>query len=107
MIQIQDLALQVGDFRLSGVSLELPTGGHGLIIGPTGSGKTTLLEAIAGHLRPTAGRIVLDGQDVTRIPPEERGIGFVYQAYHLFPHYSVRENVAYGLGRTKMDATAI
>ncbi len=107
MIRIEGLALQVGDFRLSGVSLELPTGGHGLIIGPTGSGKTTLLEAIAGHVRPTAGRIVLDGRDVTRIPPEERGIGFVYQAYHLFPHYSVRDNVAYGLGRTGMDAIAI
>ena len=107
MIRLENLSLQVGGFRLSGVSLELPTGGHGLIIGPTGSGKTTLLEAIAGHIQPTDGRIILDGRDVTRIPPEDRGIGFVYQAYHLFPHFTVRDNVGYGLQHTGLKGSSI
>lgn len=104
MIRISDLALAVGGFRLSGISLELATGGHGLIIGPTGSGKTTLLEAIAGHVRPVRGRIELDGRDMATVPPEARQIGFVYQAYHLFPHFTVRENVGYGLRHTGLSA---
>ena len=97
MIRLEQVCLTVGAFRLNQVSLEVPAGGYGLVIGPTGSGKTSLLEAIAGHLSLDSGRIELDGRDVTREPPEARGIGFVYQAYHLFPHQNVRENIGYGL----------
>lgn len=97
MIRIENLALHVGAFRLDHLTLDVPAGGYGLVIGPTGSGKTSLLEAIAGHVPVQAGRIVLDGAEVTSLPPEQRGVGFVYQAYHLFPHHSVRENIAYGL----------
>ncbi len=97
MIRLEGVSLAVGGFRLSEATFEVPAGGYGLVIGPTGSGKTTLLEAIAGHVRPRAGRIMLGGQDVTPVPPERRGVGFVYQSYHLFPHRSVRENIAYGL----------
>jgi len=99
MIRLERVELQLGDFALRDVSLEVPTGGYGLVIGPTGAGKTTLLEAVAGHVPVRGGRILLDGQDVTQHPPERRGVGFVYQAYHLFPHFTVRENIAYGLGR--------
>lgn len=98
MIRLENLSLRVGSFQLEGVSLEIPPGGYGLVIGPTGSGKTSLLEAIAGHVPLRAGRIHLDGRDVTDEPPEARGVGFVYQAYHLFPHCTVGENIAYGLG---------
>jgi molybdate transport system ATP-binding protein len=97
MIRIEGLALRLGEFRLDPVSLEVPAGGYGLIIGPTGSGKTSLLEAVAGHLPVERGKVWIEGRDVTSMPPEQRGIGFVYQAYHLFPHRSVRENIGYGL----------
>lgn len=97
MIRLEDVAVKVGSFALEQVSLEVPPGGYGLVIGPTGSGKTTLLEAIAGHLPLSAGRILLRGQDVSRAAPEARRVGFVYQQYHLFPHFSVRENIGYGI----------
>jgi molybdopterin-binding protein len=97
VIRLEGVTLAAGAFRLEEISLEVPAGGYALVIGPTGSGKTSLLEAIAGHLPALAGRILLDGRDVTAVPPEARGIGFVHQAYHLFPHLSVRENIGYGL----------
>ncbi len=100
MIRLEGVRLQTGGFRLEGIDLEVPSAGYGLIIGPTGSGKTTLLEAIAGHVPLTSGRILLDDEDVTKAAPERRRIGFVYQGYHLFPHFSVRENLTYGLDRT-------
>lgn len=98
MIRLDNLEVRVGDFELSDINLEVPTGGYGLIIGPTGSGKTTLLEAVAGNVRLRNGRVILHHEDVTQLPPERRGLGFVYQQYHLFPHLSVRENIGYGLG---------
>lgn len=97
MIRLDRVTLAAGAFRLEEISLEVPAGGYALVIGPTGSGKTSLLEAIAGHLPVLAGRILLDGRDVTTVPPEARRIGFVHQAYHLFPHLSVRANIGYGL----------
>ncbi len=97
MIRLQDVSLQLGEFRLDRVSLEVPEGGYGLVIGPTGSGKTSLLEAVAGHVPLASGTIELAGRNVTSAPPERRAVGFVYQTYHLFPHCSVRQNIAYGL----------
>jgi molybdate/tungstate transport system ATP-binding protein len=97
MIRLEGMAIRVGRFALQDITLEVPSGGYGLVIGPTGSGKTTLLEAIAGHTVLRAGRIVLRDRDVSQAPPEERGIGFVYQHYHLFPHLSVGENIGYGI----------
>ena len=97
MIRLEGVGVRVGRFALENVSLEVPAGGYGLVIGPTGSGKTTLLEAVAGHTPLQKGRILLRGADVSRAPPEERRIGFVYQQYHLFPHLSVAENIGYGV----------
>jgi molybdopterin-binding protein len=97
MIRLDSLHVQVGNFDLREISLEVPSGGYALIIGPTGSGKTTLLEAIAGHARLKSGKVFMHHDDVTALPPERRGIGFVYQHYHLFPHLSVRQNIGYGL----------
>jgi molybdate/tungstate transport system ATP-binding protein len=99
MIRLVDLQVRAGDFHLGNISLEVPNGGYALIIGPTGSGKTTLLEAVAGHARVLGGSVFLHGEDVTALPPERRGTGFVYQQYHLFPHLTVRENIGYGLRR--------
>lgn len=107
MIRLEELTVRAGSFRLDGVSLDVPSGGYGLVVGPTGAGKTTLLEAIAGHAEATSGRVVLSGRDVTHQPPEARGIGFVYQAYHLFPHLTVRENIGYGLARARAGRQTI
>lgn len=99
MIRLENLHVRVGNFDLRDISLEVPKGGYALIIGPTGSGKTTLLEAVAGHAKLRSGRVFMHDDEVTSLPPERRGLGFVYQQYHLFPHLSVRENIAYALRR--------
>ncbi len=105
MIRLDGLRLRVGRFDLTDITFEVPTGGYALIIGPTGSGKTTLLDAIAGHTPLLGGRVWAHGEDVTDLPPEKRRLGIVYQHYHLFPHLSVRENIAYGLrGQSAGDA---
>jgi molybdate/tungstate transport system ATP-binding protein len=104
VIRLEDLHVRVGGFHLRGISLEVPSGGYALIIGPTGSGKTTLLEAVAGHARLLGGRVYMHGRDVTDLPPERRGLGFVYQQYHLFPHLTVRDNIGYGIrGRRRPE----
>jgi putative spermidine/putrescine transport system ATP-binding protein len=73
------------------------------ILGPSGCGKTTLLNCVAGFVQPTAGRIVIDGADVTDRPPYRRGLGMVFQSYALFPHMTVAGNVAYGLRIRRLD----
>jgi molybdate/tungstate transport system ATP-binding protein len=97
VIRLENLHVRVGNFDLRDISFEVPQGGYALIIGPTGSGKTTLLEAVAGHARLLAGRVFMHDDDVTALPPERRGLGFVYQQYHLFPHLTVRDNIGYGI----------
>jgi ABC-type sugar transport system ATPase subunit len=82
---------------LSGVSLDLPEGGITVVIGPSGSGKSTLVQLLCGLLHPSEGRIRFDGEDVTGIPTERRDVGVVFQSYALFPHLTVRENIAFGL----------
>ena len=79
------------------VSLEVQAGELLALIGASGSGKTTTLRMVAGHDTPDAGTITLDGNDITRLPPQRRDFGMVFQHYALFPHMSVEENVAFGL----------
>jgi putative spermidine/putrescine transport system ATP-binding protein len=79
------------------VDLEIEAGEFFTLLGPSGSGKTTTLRLIAGFERPDAGRIELQGSDVSQIPPYSRNVNTVFQDYALFPHMSVRENVEYGL----------
>ncbi|MBC5767979.1 ABC transporter ATP-binding protein [Ramlibacter albus] len=67
------------------------------LLGPSGCGKTTTLQALAGFVSATRGRVVLDGKDITDVPPEKRGLGIVFQSYALFPHMTVADNVAFGL----------
>ena len=97
MIRLEGIMVTAGDFTLRDVSLEVPAGGYALLIGPTGSGKTTLLETVAGYLPPSQGKVWLHHEEVTALPPERRGVGFVYQDHLLFPHLSVAENIGYGL----------
>ncbi len=100
MITLERVSVQRGSFVIADLSLTIATGSYGLLVGRSGSGKTSLLDAIAGHLPLTQGRILLGDRDITALPAEERSIGLVYQHYHLFPHLSVRENIAYGLRRS-------
>jgi len=81
---------------LDGVSLEIAPGEFFALLGPSGSGKTTCLRLIAGFDQPDTGQVLLDGVDVTAVPPFDRDVNTVFQDYALFPHMSVAENVAYG-----------
>jgi putative spermidine/putrescine transport system ATP-binding protein len=82
---------------VAGVDLDVYDGEFFSMLGPSGSGKTTTLRMIAGFELPTEGRVLLHGQDVTKVPPFDRDVNTVFQDYALFPHMSVGENVAYGL----------
>jgi len=96
-VRIQDLWVELEGFRLRQINLDVAAGEYFVILGPTGTGKTVLLETIAGLHRPRKGRILMDGEDVTDLPPERRGIGFVYQDHMLFLHLDVAGNIGFGL----------
>ncbi|MFC9428090.1 ABC transporter ATP-binding protein [Streptomyces sp. NPDC056987] len=86
-----------GTAAVRDLDLTVRRGEFTALIGPSGCGKTTTLRMIAGFLEPTAGRILLEGEDATRLPAERRNIGMVFQSYALFPHMTVERNVAFGL----------
>ena len=97
-ILVRNATRRFGDFTaLDDVSVEIPSGSLTALLGPSGSGKSTLLRVIAGLERPDAGRVEIDGRDATALPPQRRGVGFVFQHYAAFKHMTVRENVAFGL----------
>src|SRR5437868_3104601 len=97
MIDVDNLSLRQGAFALDGVSLHVPQGRYAMLMGTTGCGKTTVLEAVAGLRRITAGRITLNGKEVTHATPAERGIGYVPQDGALFTTMTVRNNLAFAL----------
>jgi sulfate/thiosulfate transport system ATP-binding protein len=98
LIEARNIVKRFGDFTaLDDVSVEVEAGSLTALLGPSGSGKSTLLRVIAGLERPDAGQVRLEGHDVTRVPPQERGVGFVFQHYAAFKHMTVAENVAFGL----------
>jgi ABC-type sugar transport system ATPase subunit len=94
-----------GETAVNDVSLEIGDGEFLVIVGPSGSGKSTVLRLIAGLEMPDAGRIRIDGSDVTHVPPQHRDLAMVFQNYALYPHMSVRENMACGL-RVRRVSTA-
>ncbi len=100
-VQHQDA---VGDVRaVDNITLQIQDGEFFSLLGPSGSGKTTSLRMIAGFDRPTSGKIMLYGQDVSNLPPFERDVNTVFQDYALFPHMTVGENVGYGLMIKKVE----
>jgi sulfate/thiosulfate transport system ATP-binding protein len=97
-IEAQSVTKRFGDFvAVDDVSMSVPAGSLTALLGPSGSGKSTLLRVISGLEQPDAGRVVIEGSDVTGLPPQRRGIGFVFQHYAAFKHMTVHKNVAFGL----------
>lgn len=92
---------------VDGIQLEIRQGEIFSLLGPSGCGKTTLLRMAAGFLQPDEGRILLEGRDITHLPPERRPVNTVFQSYALFPHLSVWDNIAFGLKMARRSAADI
>jgi spermidine/putrescine transport system ATP-binding protein len=99
-VSLQGVTKRFGDFAaVQGMDLDIPRGEFFTMLGPSGCGKTTTLRVIAGFEEPSEGTVLLDGDDVTALPPFKRPTNTVFQSYALFPHMSVEKNVAFGLER--------
>lgn len=107
-LSIQSARKNFGETEvLKGVSIDVADGEFTVIVGPSGCGKSTLLRAVAGLEDLTSGHIVIGDRDVTGLPPSQRGIAMVFQSYALYPHLTVRENMAFGLKIAKASETEI
>jgi len=107
-LSIDALSHTFGDVQaLRNVSLEIGENEFFALLGPSGCGKTTLLRAIAGFEVPDSGSVVLDGVDLLPLPPHRRPVNLMFQSYALFPHLSVRKNIAFGLERENLPAREI
>ncbi|HWD77207.1 MAG TPA: ABC transporter ATP-binding protein [Solirubrobacteraceae bacterium] len=107
-VSLSALAKQFGDFvAVAGIDLDIPSGEFFSMLGPSGCGKTTTLRMIGGFEKPTSGRILLDGVDVTETSAHRRPVNTVFQSYALFPHLNVFDNVAFGLRRARVDKTNV
>lgn len=107
MIEINNLSIQLGDFKLRHINLHLRQGEYMVLLGPTGAGKSVLVECLAGIRRTTPGSILIEGQDVATLHPEQRSVGYVPQDYALFPNMTVEQNLAYGLKARRRPAVEI
>lgn len=109
-VTLHDLAKSFREYEsgakiaaVNGVSVSVAPGELVTLLGPSGCGKTTILRMIAGFEQPSEGRVLIDGLDVTPLPPEKRDVGMVFQNYALFPHMTVTENLDFGLGLRGLD----
>jgi len=108
IVQIRSLSKRYGKTTaVDAIDLDVYAGELFAILGGSGSGKTTLLRLLAGFEQPTAGRILIDGVDMTNVAPYERPVNMMFQSYALFPHMTVEQNVAYGLKKDRVDASEI
>lgn len=107
-VRIRNVTKKFGDIAaVSEVSLDIYKGELFCLLGGSGSGKSTLLRMLAGFEEPTAGRIEIDGQDMTGVPPYKRPVNMMFQSYALFPHMTVEQNIAYGLKRDGLPRAEI
>jgi ABC-type Fe3+/spermidine/putrescine transport system ATPase subunit len=104
VIELRGLRVSFGEFALRDISLRIGKGEYWVILGPSGCGKSVLMQTIAGFFAPERGQILVGGRDVTSLAPERRRMGLVFQQAALFPHKSVRENIAYGLRARRASA---
>jgi ABC-type Fe3+/spermidine/putrescine transport system ATPase subunit len=96
-LTLEDIAVTVaGTSLVEDVTLDVPAGERLAVLGPSGAGKSTILRVAAGLQAPSAGRVLLDGRAVTRLPPHRRNVGLVFQDAGLFPHRDVAGNVGFG-----------
>lgn len=107
MIEVQDLCVRAGTFALDNISFRIPSGTYGVLMGRTACGKTSVLEAICGLRRPAAGRVFLDGEEVTNVKAADRGIGYVPQDAALFTTMTVREQLGFALTVRRWDQDAV
>jgi len=107
VIEVRNLSVELGVFALHDINLTVKRGEYFIMLGPTGAGKTILLELIVGVQPIQAGEIWLGGRNVTRVAPEQRRASIVYQDHMLFPHYSVRENIIFGLKMRREEPSQI
>ncbi|MFT4174061.1 MAG: ABC transporter ATP-binding protein [Rhodocyclaceae bacterium] len=97
-VDVEDLHVAYGEHRvLDALSLSVARGEFVALLGASGCGKTTLLRTLAGFIQPSQGRVRVKGEDVTHLPPDKRGMAFVFQSYALWPHMSVAQNIGYAL----------
>src|SRR4051812_48868605 len=97
-IVLEQVSKKYGDaVALHPTNLTVREGEFLTLLGPSGCGKTTTLRIVAGFVHPSSGRLFMDGQDVTGLPPQKRSIGMVFQDYALFPHLTVAQNIGFGL----------
>lgn len=102
-VRLEGISKSFGNsYAVNNVSLDIQQGEFFSLLGPSGCGKTTLLRMLAGFETPDRGRVLIDGQDMTRVPPYERPVNMMFQSYALFPHMSVADNIAFGLKQTPM-----
>ena len=107
-ITLETVGKEFGNTKvIQGVDLDVADGEFVVFVGPSGCGKSTLLRLIAGLEDVSSGRILIDGEDVTDAPPAKRGLAMVFQSYALYPHMSVRNNIAFPLKMAKMDTASI
>ena len=98
IVRIEKVTKRFGDvYAVDDISLDIHRGEFFSLLGASGCGKTTLLRMLAGFETPTAGRIIIDGQDMTSVAPYNRPVNMMFQSYALFPHMTVAQNIAYGL----------
>ena len=107
MIQIKNLSLHIGEFFLHDLNVTIRDREYFVVLGPSGAGKTVFMECLAGIHRVKKGEIWIDAANVTRLAPEERGIGYVPQDYVLFPFLTVQENIVFGLKRRQYSKLEI
>ena len=102
-VTIENLNIMYGDFHaVKDVNLKIKDSEIVTLLGPSGCGKTSILRSIAGFVEPSSGHILIDDEDITHQPPQERDMGMIFQNYALWPHMSTMANVTYGLKIRKM-----
>src|SRR6202011_3398916 len=107
-VEVERVTKSFGEFKaVDDVSLKVYKGEIFCLLGASGCGKTTLLRMLGGFETPTSGRILIDGEDMSRVPPYERPVNMMFQSYALFPHMSVEQNVAFGLKQDRVPKAEV
>ena len=97
VLTVKNLSAQIGNFSLKNINFSVEEGEIFVIVGENGAGKTKLLDAISGFMPVRRGNVILNGKDITLKPPQERDMGYIFQTLALFPHFTVKQNILYGL----------